>query len=205
MTSKKEKMNQPGSGEEEVPVGGRMESIPGSNPPQENEKELSLEALQDQLAELQAQVKSLQEKWEKAQSQADEYKDGWQRAVADFQNFKRRNDAERAETYGNAVGAVVKRYLPIMDDLERALKACPEGLAWAEGIELIYRKLQGILEAEGLKRIEAEGQPFDPNFHEAISKEPDENIQSGYVIAVVQNGYMMGDRVIRPAMVRVAQ
>ena len=67
-----------------------------------------------------------------------------------------------------AVGNIIKRYLPVLDDLERALAARPADLAWADGIELIYRKLQSILEAEGLKRIEAEGQMFDPNFHEAI-------------------------------------
>ena len=70
---------------------------------------------------------------------------------------------------------------------------------------MIYRKLQAILEAEGVKRIEAEGQVFDPNVHEAISQEPAEGQESGRVIAVVQNGYMLGERVIRPAMVRVAQ
>jgi molecular chaperone GrpE len=74
-----------------------------------------------------------------------------------------------------------------------------------DGIELIYRKLQSILEAEGLKRIQAEGQMFDPNFHEAILQEPSEEHESGQIIAVVQNGYMLGERVIRPAQVRVAK
>ena len=70
---------------------------------------------------------------------------------------------------------------------------------------MIYRKLQAILEAEGVKRIEAESQMFDPNLHEAISQEPAEGYESGQVTAIVQNGYMLGERVIRPAMVRVAQ
>jgi len=95
--------------------------------------------------------------------------------------------------------------LPVLDDLERALAACPADLAWVDGIELICRKLQGILEAEGLNRIETEGQIFDPHFHEAISQEPSEDHASGQIIAVVQNGYMLGDRVIRPALVRVAK
>jgi len=140
-----------------------------------------------------------------AQSQAAEYKDGWQRSVAEFQNFKRRVEADRAETYQTAVGSIIKSYLPILDDLERALQTRPADLPWANGIELICRKLQSILEAEGLKRIEAEGQKFDPNFHEAISQEPAEGVESGTVIEVVRNGYMLGERVIRPAMVRVAQ
>lgn len=140
-----------------------------------------------------------------AESQAAEYKDGWQRSVADFQNYRRRVEAEKVETYQNAVGIIIKRYLPILDDLERALAARPADLAWVDGIELIYRKLQFILESEGLKRIEAEGQMFDPNFHEAIQQEPSEDYESGQIISVVQNGYMLGERVIRPAVVRVAQ
>jgi molecular chaperone GrpE len=151
------------------------------------------------------EFEALKKQLEENQAQAAEYKDGWQRAVADFQNYKRRTDAEKAETYQNAVGSIVRRYLPILDDLERALAARPADLAWADGVELIYRKLQTILEAEGVKRIEAEGQMFDPNFHEAISQEPVEGYESGQVTAIVQNGYMLGERVIRPAMVRVAQ
>ena len=155
------------------------------------EEPSSLEVLQKQLTELQAQ--------------ADEYKDGWQRSVAEFQNYRRREEAEKAETYQTAVGSIIKSYLPVLDDLERALAACPADLAWVDGIKLICRKLQTILEAEGLNRIEAEGQMFDPHFHEAISQEPSDEHASGQIIGVVQNGYMLGDRVIRPALVRVAK
>ena len=150
------------------------------------------------LAELESQLAE-------ARSQAAEYKDGWQRSVAEFQNYRRRLDAEKAETYQTAVGSIIKRYLPVLDDMERAMGVRPAGLAWADGVELICRKLQSILEAEGLKRIEAEGQKFDPNFHEAIAQEPVEGVESGTVIGIVRNGYMLGERVIRPAMVRVAQ
>jgi molecular chaperone GrpE len=156
-------------------------------------------------AELSTAIEELEKRLADAQSQAAEYKDGWQRSVADFQNYKRRVDAEKSETYQNAIGSVIKRYLPILDDLERALSTRPADLAWVDGIELIYRKLKSILEAEGLKRIEAEGQMFDPNFHEAILQESCDGYESGQVIAVVQNGYTLGDRVIRPAQVRVAQ
>jgi molecular chaperone GrpE len=153
---------------------------------------------EDALAQLETQLAE-------AQSQAAEYKDGWQRSVAEFQNYRRRVEADKAETYQTAVGSIIKRYLPVLDDMERAMQARPAGLAWAEGVELICRKLQSILEAEGLKRIEAEGQKFDPNFHEAIAQEPMEGVESGTVIGIVRNGYMLGERVIRPAMVRVAQ
>jgi len=188
--SKKEKMQPTEPQEERLPETGvepqkspETEAAPDTSP--------ASEELKKQLAE--------------AQSQAAEYKDGWQRSVAEFQNYRRRVEAERAETYQVAIGSIVKRYLPILDDLERALAARPDGLPWADGVELIYRKLQSILETEGMKRIEAEGKMFDPNFHEAIILEPCEGHESGQIIAVVQNGYMLGERVIRPAMVRVAQ
>jgi molecular chaperone GrpE len=167
------------------------EQAAGPTPEAELEAAPTLAEFQKQLAE--------------AQSQAAEYKDGWQRSAADFQNFRRRVEAEKAETYQMAAGSIIKRYLPVLDDTERAMESRPADLAWADGIELICRKLQTILEAEGLKRIEAVGQKFDPNFHEAISQEPAEGVESGTVIAVVRNGYMLGDHVIRPAMVRVAQ
>lgn len=156
-------------------------------------------------AELSTAIEELEKQLSEVQSQAAEYKDGWQRSVADFQNYKRRVEAEKSDMYQNAIGSIIKRYLPILDDLERALSTRPDDLAWVDGIELIYRKLKSILEAEGLKRIEAEGQMFDPNFHEAILQESCDGFESGQVIAVVQNGYTLGDRVIRPAQVRVAE
>jgi molecular chaperone GrpE len=85
------------------------------------------------------------------------------------------------------------------------MQARPADLPWAAGIDLIQRKLQSILDSEGIKRIEAEGQIFDPNFHEAISQEQCDELPSGYVVAVVQNGYMLGEKVLRPAMVRVSE
>jgi len=190
MSSKRVRVRHPEPEAEKTP-GALPEQTESSAPEAAPEPSPEVIELQKQLAE--------------AQSQAAEYKDGWQRAVADFQNYKRRTDAEKADTYQNAVGSIVRRYLPILDDLERALAARPAEQPWADGIELIYRKLQTILDAEGVKRIEAEGQMFDPNFHEAILQEPAEGVESGRVIAVVQSGYMIGERVIRPAQVRVAQ
>jgi len=151
------------------------------------------------------ETEALCKQLEEAQTQAAEYKDGWQRSVAEFANYRKRTERENQQVYQNAAGNVIRRFLPVVDDLERALQARPEDLAWATGIELIYRKLQAILDAEGIQRMQAEGQMFDPNLHEAIAQEPSAEYPCGHVVAVVQNGYMMGDRVIRPAMVRVAQ
>ncbi len=148
---------------------------------------------------------SLQKRLEEAEAKAAENLDGWQRAVAEFQNYKKRIDRDRQSDKAIMKGDLIKRVLPVLDDLQRALQNRPADDAWASGIDLIQRKLQAILEAEGIKRIEAEGTMFDPNFHEAISYEPADGFESGRVIAVTQNGDMLGDYVLRPAMVRVAR
>lgn len=152
-----------------------------------------------------ADRESLQSQLVEAQAKALEYKDGWQRSQAEFLNYKNRMARDNEMKYASMKGDIIKKVLPALDDLERALQNRPADDAWAGGIELIARKLQNILDAEGVKRIAAEGAVFDPNFHEAISHEPSEAVESGHVIAVVQNGYKLGERVIRPALVRVAQ
>jgi molecular chaperone GrpE len=155
----------------------------------------------------QANVKldALQSQLTEAESKASEYKDGWARSQAEFQNYRKRIERDNELTYASMKSDIIKKVLPALDDLERALQNRPADDAWASGVELIARKFQNILENEGVKRIEAKGAAFDPNFHEAITHEPSEEVESGHIIDVVQNGYMMGERVIRPAMVRVAQ
>jgi molecular chaperone GrpE len=172
------------SSEEEMPESGE--------PPEGDEQpEVEVEALQKQL--------------EEAETKVAENLDGWQRAQAEFINYKNRVQRDRELDYASMKGDIIKKMLPVLDDMERALANRPEGDSWANGMELIARKFQNVLEAEGVKRIEAAGQLFDPNFHEAISSEPNDEVESGHIIEVVQNGYMLGERVIRPAMVRVAQ
>lgn len=151
------------------------------------------------------EVEALQKQLEEAAAKAAENLDGWQRSQAEFVNYKNRVQRDREMDYASMKGDIIKKVLPILDDMERALANRREGDSWADGMQLIARKFQSVLEAEGVIHIEAAGQPFDPNFHEAISSEPSEEVESGHVIEVVQNGYLLGERVIRPAMVRVAQ
>jgi molecular chaperone GrpE len=151
---------------------------------------------------------ALQAELEEARAKAAENLDGWQRALAEFSNYKKRLEREKETVHQTALGKVVLHYLAVVDDLELALENRPiseEGATWAEGIDLILRKLQTFLEAEGVKAIEAVGEEFDPTLHEAIVMEPSEDYESGQVIGVVQTGYKMGDRILRPAKVRVAQ
>ena len=155
--------------------------------------------------QLKVQMDALQSQLAEAESKVSEYKDGWARSQAEFQNYRKRIERDNELTYANMKGDIIKKVLPALDDLERALQNRPADDSWASGIELIARKLQNILEGEGVKRIEAKGAAFDPNFHEAITHEPSDEVESEHVIDVVQNGYMLGERVIRPALVRVAQ
>jgi len=150
----------------------------------------------------------IQSELESIQAQADEYLDGWQRARAEFANYKRRIEREQAEARDRIAGNTLIRFLGVMDDLERALKDRPsdgDAASWAEGIELIYRKLSALFIAEGVEEILADGTSFDPALHEALSHEESDEHAEGQVIEVVQRGYRMGDRVLRPALVRVAK
>jgi molecular chaperone GrpE len=143
----------------------------------------------------------------KAKTEAAEYLEGWQRARAEFANYKKRIERDQAYVYQNAASSVIRRYVELIDDLERALKNRPqqgEGLAWAGGIELIYRKFLAILESEGVTQMDPSGEMFDPTLHEAVTSENSSEHDSGAIIEVLQKGYLIGDRVLRPAMVRVA-
>jgi molecular chaperone GrpE len=142
------------------------------------------------------------------QTQAEEYLDGWQRARAELINFKNRVNRERENARTQIAGDILVQYLGVVDDLERALQDQPmdgDAKAWAEGIAMINLKLKAILDSEGVEPIDGEGQKFDPHYHEAISYEDSEEFEDGEVIDVVQKGYKLGDRILRPAMVRVAK
>lgn len=165
------------------------------------EAEETPETTEQGSAEREALIGQLKE----AEAKIVEYKDGWARAQAEFQNYKKRVERDNEAFKANTKGDIFKKVLPVLDDLERALQNRPADDSWASGIELVARKFQNILEMEGVKKIEAKGAAFDPNFHEAISHEPSDEVESGHVIDVVQNGYVIGERVIRPALVRVAQ
>lgn len=170
--------------------------------------EEALSAEQDVKTSAESEGEEPEDELAQLKSEAAEYLDGWQRARAEFANFKKRVERESEESRKRITSEILLNYLGIMDDLERALETAPEeqGVAeWVSGIELISHKFSAILEAEGVVTIEAEGERFDPNLHEAISYEETEEFEGGAIIAVTQRGYKLGDRIIRPAMVRVAK
>jgi len=146
---------------------------------------------------------------EKARAEAAANLDGWQRSRAEFANYKKRMEAQNAELRNLAVTGLVARLLPVQDDFELAVRNLPDALrneTWVVGVLHISRKLAGLLDSENVKAIEAgPGVPFDPALHEAITHDADPNVPSGHVIEVVRTGYRLGERVLRPALVRVAQ
>lgn len=156
--------------------------------------------------ELNADIDSIQNVLEEEKNKAEEYLSSWQRTQADFANYKRRTEQERSELITSANAGLILDILPIMDDMERALDSLPEAsteLAWVEGIQLIYRKLQSMLGNRGLKEIQAAGQVFDPHFHEAVAYE--EGGEEGIIVRETQKGYILGDRVLRPSLVTVGK
>lgn len=157
---------------------------------------------------LKEEYDQLAQELQQSQTQAKDYFEGWQRERADFANYKRRIERDQQMQKQNITIDVIKKYLTVIDDLERALKARPvdeAAAAWASGIELIVRKLQKLLDSEGIQRIPADTEEFDPSRHEAISYEKSPDHEGGQIIEVVQQGYTLGDRVVRPAQVRVAR
>jgi molecular chaperone GrpE len=166
----------------------------------EGPEEVGAEEAVDELALLRQDL-------EEARAKEAEYLDGWQRARAELANARKRFERERAQAYANAKADVMARLLPMVDDFERAFEIVPDDLSdldWVEGVRLIQRKSQALLEQEGVVPIEAVEQEFDPRFHQALTHEPAEDVPEGHVIAEVQKGYRMGDRVLRPSTVRVS-
>lgn len=154
------------------------------------------------------QPTTIEEQLAAAQAEAAKNLDGWMRTQAEFANARKRMEKQRAETYQNASADVVTKLLPVLDDFERALANVPVEItenSWLEGIHLVQRKLVGILDGLNVKVIEAVGQPFDPIYHEAIMQEPSDAYESGTVSKELQKGYQVGDRVIRPSLVYVAE
>lgn len=140
---------------------------------------------------------------EAEREKAEQYYKNWQRTTADFQNYKRRVEQERGENARLERAALVINLLPVFDDLDRAVgtvDATLAGLNWVQGVVAIQRKFAHLLDALEVREIEAEGQEFDPARHEAVGRQPG---AENRILQVVQKGYQIGNRIVRPAMVIV--
>lgn len=134
----------------------------------------------------------------------DQLRDRVLRTLADFENFRKRADREKADFFKYALGGVLKDILPVLDNFDRALEHAEEGDEFHKGVLLIYKQLYDVLQKHGLKPIDESGVHFDPNIHEAVVREEDDSVPSHTVVAVLQKGYFVHDRLLRPALVKVA-
>lgn len=159
-------------------------------------------------AALDTSEESVNEELEQLRRERDELKDRLLRTAAEFDNYRKRTDRERAAVTENITAGVLEELLPLVDDLERALRAdaSEEGIeAYRQGVELILKGIHELLQRRGVKPIEAVGAQFDPNMHQAVSYEPAEGHRDGEIVEEFRRGYTIGDRLLRPSMVRVAK
>ena len=164
-------------------------------------------------AAMEAEVKeafsdeNLGEKQDKKDIAIADLTDRLKRSMAEFDNFRKRSEKEKATMFDMGVGSIAEKILPVVDNFERAMAAAPkegDGKAFAEGIEMIYNQLKKTLEDLGVKPIDCVGQPFDPNFHNAVMHVEDESLGENVVEEELLKGYMYKDSVLRHSMVKVA-
>ena len=149
--------------------------------------------------------KKKEKKKDKRDEQIEQLTDRVTRQMAEFENFRRRTDQEKAQMFGNGPKAIVEKILPVVDNFERGLATVEEGAdPFADGMLMIYKQLLTTLEEIGVKPIEAVGQEFNPDFHNAVMHVEDEEVGENIVVEEFQKGYMMNDSVVRHSMVKVA-
>lgn len=139
-----------------------------------------------------------------AAPQEDDFRDRYLRTLADFENFRKRSEREKDDFKRYALVGVIRDLLPVIDNFERALEHAEEDDEFHKGVALIYKQLFDVLQRNGLKPIGESGVRFDPNIHEAVVREEDPSVPSHTVVAVLQKGYFLYDRLLRPALVKVA-
>ena len=173
------------------------------------EAEQAAAEAEETASEISPEMAALVDEIKELRKAADEARDHALRAQAELQNFRRRKEREVADRIALANESLILELLPVLDDFERAFEAIPEEdreqhAAWIQGFDLIYRKLQKILENQGLTPIEATGE-FDPNVHEAVTMVPSEDVDSGEIVQELRKGYKLKDKVVRASLVSVAQ
>ncbi len=162
------------------------------------------EISQEEGAEAKLLNELIQEK-ETITRERDEFLDLLQRSRAEFDNYRRRNQNARGDAYNDGVCDTVGKFLPVLDNLERAAAAEGGEEALREGVQLVLRQFVTLLEKAGVEEIKAEGEAFDPGVHHAVIQEKAEGCESGFVACVLQKGYRMGDKVLRHCLVKVAE
>ena len=163
----------------------------------ENSAEQAVEEATEQAEEIVSELDAVK-------AELEEMKENYLRQVAEFDNFRKRTAKEKEDTYTFALAKCITEFLPIMDNFERALACETTDESYKKGVEMIYNQLGEMMKKLGVSEIEADGKPFDPNLHNAVSQKEDPDFGENTVCQVFQKGYMIGDKVIRHAMVVVA-
>jgi molecular chaperone GrpE len=171
----------------------------------ENTAEQTAEEAVKPEAELEKNEQTVEELLEAAKAESKANFDKYLRQLSEFENFRKRSNIEKAAMYSNGVRDTVEKLLPVIDNFERAVDAFEDKeSSMYEGVAMIQKQFLEIIAALGVEEIAAEGEPFDPNVHAAVMHIEDEKCDENVVVEVFQKGYKLGDRVIRPAMVKVA-
>ncbi len=191
-----------------TPQGGRPSAVDAAPEPDDMTGDTPATTGREAL-ETTADVVDLRAELDRLKAEAAANLDGWQRARAEFANYKKRSEAERGQLIFLTGVRIIEKMLPVIDDFDRAMANLPDDLkgdGWIDGVLLTRRKLIGLLESEGVTPIlVAPGDAFDPALHEAVTHEESDQFAAGQIIAELQKGYRVDERVIRPALVRVAR
>lgn len=172
--------------------------------PEENTEDVKVEKVYSQ-----KEVEMITQELLKAKKERDQYLEMAQRQKAEFDNYRKRSEQQRLEANGNGKRDAITAILPVLDNMERALATCadiPEDDALKQGVTMVFNQFDEVLKAQGMQKIEALGEAFDPNFHHAVMEgEANDEYPAGTVMAVMQDGYMVNEKIIRYAMVKVAK
>lgn len=175
------------------------ETVENTEVKEENTTEETVETVEEN------KEPTMEEKLEEAQKQEKDNLDKYIRQLAEFENFRKRSNSEKTAMYSNGVRDTVEKLLPVIDNFERAVEAADDKEdPMYKGVEMILKQFMEILENLGVKEIPSKGEPFDPNVHSAVMHIDDESCDENVVVEVFQKGYTLGDKVIRPSMVKVA-
>lgn len=180
------------------------------NTPQEEQPQADTAPETEQTAEKAAEEETFtvtreqMEQMEQLAKMVSDASDKYLRLAAEYDNYRKRTTKEKENVYADAKADTVKEFLGVLDNLERGLAQFAESDPHRQGMELICRQFLAVLEKLGVTRIEAQGQPFDPQKHDAVMHVEDENVGENTVVEVLQQGYQLGDKVLRFAMVKVA-
>ncbi|MDD7305650.1 MAG: nucleotide exchange factor GrpE [Peptoniphilaceae bacterium] len=173
----------------------------------DSEAENLEEEIQDQIEEIEAEAVDEDGNPEEKSSsdQVNEYLDKYQRLLADFNNYKRREEKSKADFKSFATSSLIEKLLPVLDNFDRALKDCNEEDSFVKGIIMTRNELWKVLENEGLSEIPSDNEEFNPNLHQAFMTEESDEVEENHIIETFQKGYKLKDKVIRPSMVKVSK